>query len=95
MPLPAPRPQAEGGDFFGLTLYINSFNILKDISIRKETPMPSYATQDRLTETVCVKVDKTQRQWLQREAAKEGRSMNNIVRRLIEEAIQRQEQQEG
>lgn len=49
--------------------------------------MPTYTGEDHLTEDLRIKVNPMMRSWIEQEAAITKRSINNVVRRIIEEAM--------
>ena len=50
--------------------------------------MPTYTGEDELTENLRCKITPEQRLWLEEQAQQMRRSMGNVVRRLIEDAMQ-------
>ena len=49
--------------------------------------MPTYMNAESMSEKVAIKITPSQRRWLEDHARREQRSMNQIIRMLIEERM--------
>ena len=49
--------------------------------------MPNYAVPEGLTEDLRIRITLPQRVWLEQQADAQERSINSIVRRLVEQAM--------
>ncbi len=53
--------------------------------------MPFYQTEALLTEDLRIKVTPALRQWIKVRALRERRSLNNVVRTILEDALEAEE----
>ena len=49
--------------------------------------MPSYVSDELMTEDILIRIPPTMREWLESTARRQRRSMNAIIRDLVEQAM--------